>query len=131
MTVKTAEGSADAGRQTEITPRYIVPAARARNGQWLLAGLLLAGAAQLIDVAVLTSADRLPTSWWALLLATAPAPLAAVGAFAPPKVARLAVVVVVAALVAGIIGGITHNGLFFAPALIALVIGGLRLWRLI
>jgi len=131
MTVKTAEGLADAGRQTEVTSHYIVPAARARNGQWLLAGLLLAGAAQLIDVAVLTSADRLPASWWGLLLATAPAPLAAVAAFAPPKVARLAVVVVVAALVVGIIGGITHNGLFFAPALVALMIGGLRLWRLI
>jgi len=39
--------------------------------------------------------------------------------------------VVVAALVVGIIGGITHNGLFFAPALVALMIGGLRLWRLI
>jgi hypothetical protein len=129
MTVKTAEGSSDAGRLTEVTPPYIVPAARARNGQWLLAGLLLAGAAQLIDVAVLTSADRLPASWWALLLATAPAPLAAVAAFAPLRVARLAVVAVVAVLIAGIVGGITHNGLFFAPALVALVIGGLRMWR--
>jgi hypothetical protein len=131
MTVKTAEGSSAAGRPADVTPRYIVPAARARNGQWLLAGLLLAGAAQLIDVAVLTSADRLPSSWWVLLLATAPAPLAAVAAFAPPKIARLAVIVVVAVLVAGIIAGITHNGLFFAPALVALVVGGLRLWRLI
>lgn len=131
MTVKTDEGSADAGRLTEVTSRYIVPAPRARNGQWLLAGLLLAGAAQLIDIAVLTSADRLPASWWLLLLATAPAPLAAVAAFAPPEVARLAVVMVVAALVAGVIGGITHNGLFFAPALVALVIGGLRLWKVL
>jgi hypothetical protein len=131
MTVKTAKGSADAGRPTEVTSRYIVPAPQARNGPWLLAGLLLAGAAQLIDIAVLTSADRLPASWWLLLLATAPAPLAAVAAFAPPKVARLAVGVVVAALVAGVIGGITHNGLFFAPALVALVIGGLRLWKVL
>jgi hypothetical protein len=131
MTVKTAEGSSAAGRLAEVTPRYIVPAARARNGQWLLAGLLLAGAAQLIDVAVLTGADRLPATWWILLLATAPAPLAAVAAFAPAKVARVAVIVVVAVVIAGIIGGITHNGLFFAPALVALVVGGLRLWRLI
>ncbi|HUB41784.1 MAG TPA: hypothetical protein VMA72_23300 [Streptosporangiaceae bacterium] len=129
MTSKTAEIHPDAGRVAALMPADIVPAARARNGQWLLAGLLLSGAAQLIDIAVLTSADRLPASWWALLLAIAPAPLAAVAAFATPKVARLAVVTAVAVLVAGIVGGITHNGLFFAPALVALVVGGVGLWR--
>lgn len=129
MTSKTTEIPTDAGRLAAVAPAHIVPAARARNGQWLLAGLLLCGAAQLIDIAVLTSADRLPASWWTLLLATAPAPLAAVAAFAPPMVARLAVVAAVAVLVAGIIGGITHNGLVFAPALVALVVGGVRLWR--
>ena len=132
MTVKTVEGSADAGRPTEVTSRYIVPAPRARNGQWLLAGLLLAGAAQFIAVAVVTSADRIasPAPWWAVLLATAPTPLAAVAAFAPRTIGRVAVVLAVAAVLAGLIGGIAHNGLFFAPALVALVIGGLRLWRL-
>jgi uncharacterized membrane protein len=129
MTSKTTEGHSAAARLAESAPAHIVPAARARNGQWLLAGLLLSGAAQLIDIAVLTSADRLPASWWALLLAVAPAPLAAVAAFAPPMVARPAVVAAVAMLVAGIGGGITHNGLFFAPALVALVVGGARLWR--
>jgi len=133
MTVETAEGSADARRQTEVTPRYVVPAPRAPNGQWLLAGLLLAGAAQLIAVAVVTSADRIasPAPWWAILLATAPAPLAALAAFAPRTVARVAVVAAVAAVLIGLVGGITYNGLFFAPALVALVMGGLRLWRLI
>jgi hypothetical protein len=132
MTVNTADGSADAGRTTEVTSRYIVPAARARNGQWLLAALLLAGAAQLIAVAVVTSADRIasPAPWWAVLLATAPAPLSAVAAFAPRIIGRVAVVLAVAAVLVGLIGGVTHNGLFFAPALVALVIGGLRLWRL-
>jgi len=132
MTVKTAEGSPDAGRLTAANPAHIVPAARARNGQWLLAGLLLAGAAQLIAVAVVTSADPVarPAPWWALLLATAPAPLAAIAAFAPRAVGRVAVVAAVAAVLAGLIGGITHNGLFFAPALVALVVGGVRLWRL-
>ena len=131
MTVRTAESSADGGRQTEVTPRYIVPAPRARNGQWLLAGLLLAGAAQLIAVAVVTSADRIasPAPWWLVLLATAPAPLAAIAAFAPLAVGRVAVVAAVAAVFAGLIAGITHNGLFFAPALVALIIGGARLWR--
>lgn len=129
MTANTAESPSEARRPAEVTSAHIVPAARARNGQWLLAGLLLSGAAQLIDIAVLTSADRLPASWWALLLAIAPAPLAAVAAFAPPRVARLAVVVAVAVLVAGIVGGITHNGLFFAPALVAMAVGGLRLWK--
>ncbi len=133
MTIKTAAGSADAGRPTEVTSRHIVPAPRARNGQWLLAGLLLAGAAQLIAVAVVTSADRIasPAPWWAVLLATAPAPLAAVAAFAPRTIARVAVVLAVAAVLAGLIGGVTHNGLFFAPALVALVIGGLRLWKVL
>lgn len=129
MTANTAESPSETRRPAEVTPAHIVPAARARNGQWLLAGLLLSGAAQLIDIAVLTSADRLPASWWALLLAIAPAPLAAVAAFAPPRVARLAVVVAVAVLVAGIVGGIIHNGLFFAPALVAMAVGGLRLWK--
>jgi hypothetical protein len=129
MTSRIAEIPADARRVAPLTPADIVPAARARNGQWLLAGLLLSGAAQLIDIAVLTSADRLPASWWALLLAIAPAPVAAVAAFATPMVARLAVVAAIAVLVAGIVGGITHNGLFFAPALVALVGGGVRLWR--
>jgi hypothetical protein len=129
MTSSTAHSPADAGHVAPLAPTHIVPAARARNGQWLLAGLLLSVAAQLIDIAVLTSADRLPASWWTLLLAIAPAPLAAVAAFATPRVARLAVVVAVAVLVAGVVGGITHNGLFFAPALVALVVGGVRLWR--
>jgi hypothetical protein len=49
-------------------------------------------AAQLITIAALTSADRIPASWAGLLLAVAPAPLAALAAFTPVRVARLAVV---------------------------------------
>jgi hypothetical protein len=32
-------------------------------------------------------------------------------------------------LVAGIAGGILHTGLFFVPALVALAVGGVKLWR--
>ena len=31
-------------------------------------------------------------------------------------------------LVAGIAGGILHTGLFFVPALVALAVGGVKLW---
>jgi hypothetical protein len=33
-----------------------------------------------------------------------------------------------AVLVAGIIGGITHTGLFFVPALVVLAVGTAKLW---
>jgi hypothetical protein len=42
---------------------------------------------------------------------------------------RLAAVAGVAALIAGIAGGITHIGLFFVPALVALAVGAVKLWR--
>ncbi len=96
---------------------------------WLRGAFLLAGAAQLITISALLSVDPLAATWSALLLAIAPAPLAALAAFAPAPVARIAAAAAVIALVAGIAGGVLHTGLFFAPALVALVIGGLRLWR--
>jgi hypothetical protein len=68
-----------------------------------------------------------PPSWpWrraALFLAGAAA------AFAPAPVNRLAAAVGVLILVAGIAGGILHTGLFFVPALVALAVGGVKLWR--
>ena len=36
---------------------------------------------------------------------------------------------VVLVLVAGIAGSILHTGLFFAPALVVLAVGGVKLWR--
>jgi hypothetical protein len=97
--------------------------------RWLVGAFLLAAAAQLITVSALVSADPVPATWAALLLATAPAPLTALTAFAPASVARPAAVVATGVLIAGIAGTITHTGLFFAPALVLLVVGGLRLWR--
>ena len=96
---------------------------------WRRAALLLSVAAQLITIAALEGADPLAVTWAALLLAIAPAPLAAVVAFAPAPVARLTAMLDAAVLVAGILGGILHTGLFFVPALAALAVAGVKLWR--
>ena len=68
-------------------------------------------------------------TWAALLLAVAPAPLALAAAFLPARAARLAAPLTVLALVAGIIGEVTHTGLFFLPALAAMTVAAVRLWR--
>jgi hypothetical protein len=101
------------------------PAAVAGSRSWLRAALLLSIAAQLITISALESADPIPVTWAALLLAIAPAPLAAAAAFAPLPAARLAAAV----LVAGIAGQVTHTGLFFVPALVVMAIAGTKLWR--
>src|SRR5271170_2092314 len=80
---------------------------------WRRGALILAGAAQLITISALTSADPLAVTWASLLLAVAPAPLAAAAAFAPAPVNRLAAVIAELVLVAGIAGSIMHTGLFF------------------
>jgi hypothetical protein len=97
--------------------------------QWRRGALLLAGAAQLITISALVSADPLKATWSALLLAIAPAPLAAVSAFAPAPAARLAGVAGLVALAVGIIGGVTHTGLFFVPAFVVLALGMVMFWR--
>jgi hypothetical protein len=96
---------------------------------WRRGALILAGSAQLITISALNSADPLAVTWWSLLLAIAPAPLAAVAAFAPAPLNRLGAVAGVLVLAAGIAGGILHIGLFFVPALVALAVGGVKLWR--
>jgi len=96
---------------------------------WRRGALILAGAAQLITISALNSADPLAVTWWSLLLAIAPAPLAAAAAFAPAPLNRLGAVVGVLVLAAGIAGGIVHIGLFFVPALVVLAVGGVKLWR--
>src|ERR1700728_3935665 len=87
---------------------------------WRRGALILAGAAQLITISALTSADPLAVTWAALLLALAPAPVAAIAAFAPAPVSRLAAAAGVLVLIAGIAGSIVHTGLFFVPALVVL-----------
>ena len=95
---------------------------------WRRAALLLSIAAQLITISALESVDPIPVTWGALLLAIAPAPLAA-ATLAPLPAARLAAPLTAAVLVAGIAGQVTHTGLFFAPALVAMAVAGTRLWR--
>jgi hypothetical protein len=90
---------------------------------------LLAGAAQLITISALVGADPIPATWSSLLLAAAPAPLAAAAAFAPAPVNLLAAVAGIAVLAVGIAPQVTHTGLFFVPALVALAVGAVKLWR--
>ena len=101
----------------------------ARSWPWRRAALLLSVVAQLITLAALTSVDPIPVTWAALLLAIAPAPLALAAAFAPAPVARLAAPLAVVVLVVGIIGQVTHTGLFFLPALAAMAVAARLLWR--
>ena len=96
---------------------------------WRRGALILAGAAQLITISALNSADPLAVTWWSLLLAIAPAPLAAAAAFTPAPLNMLAAIAGVLVLAAGIAGGIMHIGLFFVPALIVLAVGGVKLWH--
>ena len=111
------------------TPARPVPVPAPPSWAWRRAALFLAGAAQLITISALNSADPLPVTWASLLLAIAPAPLAAAAAFAPAPVTRLAAVTGVLVLVAGIAGAIVHTGLFFVPALVVLAVGNVKLWR--
>ena len=96
---------------------------------WRRAALFLAGAAQLITISALVGADPIPATWSSLLLAAAPAPLAAAAAFAPGPVNLLAAVAGIAVLAAGIAAQVTHTGLFFVPALVVLAVGAVKLWR--
>ena len=96
---------------------------------WRRGALILASAAQLITIAALLSANPLSVTWYSLLLAVAPVVLVAAAAFAPAPVNLVAAVAALAAMIAGIVGGFLHTGLFFAPALIVLAIGTAKLWR--
>jgi hypothetical protein len=100
--------------------------------RWLTGAFLLAGAAQLITISaliwIMRSANAVPATWAALLLATAPAPLAAAAAFTRTPIARPGTLVAAVVLIAGIVGAVLHTGLFFAPALVLLVVGGVKLW---
>jgi hypothetical protein len=96
---------------------------------WRRAALLLAGAAQLITISALVGADPIPATWSSLLLAIAPAPLAAAAAFAPAPVNLLAAVAGIAVLAMGSGGQLTHTGLFFLPALVAPAVVAVKLWR--
>ena len=111
----------------------VAPAATAAappSWRWRRAALLLAIAAQLITISALVrDVSPVPATWTALLLAIGPAPLALAAAFAPSPANLLAAAGGVAVMVAGIAGQITHTGVFFLPALAALAVSSVLLWR--
>jgi len=96
---------------------------------WRRGALLLAAAAQLITISLVIGVDAPALTWSVLLLAIVPAPLLVPAAFAPQPISRLAAAAGVVVLVVGLIGQITHIGLFFLPALAVLFVGTLMLWR--
>jgi hypothetical protein len=121
-----ADTSPAQGTATSAVPK---PVSAPPSWPWRRAALFLAGAAQLITISALNSADPLAVTWASLLLAIAPAPLAAAAAFAPARLNLLATVAGVLVLIAGIAGEIVHIGLFFVPALVVLAVGAVKLWR--
>jgi hypothetical protein len=124
MTINTPAASSPSPRVTS-GPVVATP----RSWAWRRAAVLLCIAAQLITISALAGVDPPPASWASLLLAIAPAPLAAAAAFAPVRFCWQAAAAGSAVLVAGIGGAWDHTGLFFVPALVALVAGGAMLWR--
>jgi hypothetical protein len=122
-----AETSPATGTVAPVSP---APVPAPPSWAWRRGALILAGAAQLITISALVTPDYpLAATWASLLLAIAPAPLAAAAAFAPAPVNRLAAVIGVLVLVAGIAGSIMHTGLFFVPALVVLAVGAVKLRR--
>jgi hypothetical protein len=93
---------------------------------WLRGALVAAIAAQLITISALTSADPLTVSWSSLWLAIVPAPAAALAVLAPRNLTRPAIVLDLVLLIVGIVGGITHTGLFFVPELLVLGYAAVR-----
>ena len=124
MTVETGPATTQQTAPVSLWGRSTPP-----SWPWRRGALLLALAAQLITIAALLSVDPLGVTWWSLMLAIAPAPLAAVAAFGPLPVARLVAWLDVAVILAGLIGGVLHTGLFFAPALVVLVVGAVKFSR--
>jgi hypothetical protein len=122
--------SAPADGSSEASPAApTVVSAAPPSWPWRRAALFLAGAAQLVTISALVGADPIPATWSSLLLAVAPAPLAAAAVFAPARVNLLAAVVGIAVLAAGIAGQVTNTGLFFVPALVGLAVGAVKLWH--
>ena len=107
MTIPDAPADTSPAASIPASPA-VPPAPVPPRWPWRRAALFLAGAAQLITISALVGADPLVVTWWSLLLAAAAGVLI---------------------LVAGIAGGILHTGLFFVPALVALAVGGVMLWR--
>ena len=129
MTTQNAPAETSPATSTATQARP-APVPAPPSWAWRRGALILAGAAQLITISALVTPDYpLAATWASLLLAIAPAPLAAAAAFAPAPVNRLVAVIGVLVLVAGIAGSIMQTGLFFVPALVVLAVGAVKLWR--
>lgn len=111
-----------------LTSARVAKRATIPSWPWRRGAMLLSGAAQLITISSLLSADREPATWAMLLLAIAPAPLAAATAFLPARLTRLAAVAAAIVLLVGIIGAVRHTGLFFVPAFAVMVVAIIKLW---
>jgi hypothetical protein len=118
-----------AGTPVLLTSARIARRATVPSWPWRRGAMLLSGAAQLITISALLSADPEPATWSMLLLAIAPAPLAAGAAFLPARLARLTAVAAMVVLLAGIIGAVRHTGLFYVPAFAVMVVAIIKLWR--
>jgi hypothetical protein len=129
MTAETApaDTTVDTASSATAAPQAAVPAPP--SWAWMRGALILAGAAQLITISALTSADPLAATWYSLLLAVAPALLVAAAAFAPAPASLPLAVLAGVVLLVGIIAGIAHTGAFYLPALVVLAVGVARLWR--
>jgi len=88
MTIPNAP--ADISPPASIPASPAVPVLAPPSWPWRRAALFLVGAAQLITISALVGADTLAVTWWSLLLAIAPVPVAAAAAFAPAPVNTLA-----------------------------------------
>lgn len=115
-------------------PVLLVPARVARRAAvpswpWRRGAMLLAGAASLISVSAMLSADPEPASWPMLLLVIGGVPLAAATAFLPARLARLTGIAAALVLLTGIPGAIGQTGWLFAPALVVTAGAVYRLWR--
>src|ERR1700758_2399260 len=104
MTVET--GPAGTQQTVSLWGRSTPP-----SWPWRRRAMVLAVAAQLITISALLRVDPLGVS-----AASGPLPFARAAAWAGAAV-----------ILAGLIGGILHTGLFFAPALIVLVVGAVKL----
>ena len=103
-------GGAPAGSSSEApSAAHALDSPAPPSWPWWRAALFLAGAAQLITISALVGADPIPATWSSLLLAVAPAPLAAATAFASAPVNLLAAAVGIAGLAVGIIAQATHT----------------------
>lgn len=101
---------------------------RGASWPWRRSALLLSGAAQLITISALVGADPPVASWARILLAIAPAPLAALAVLVPVRGRLAAVTVACAVLVTGTAGGWLPTGVLFVPALAAMAGAGYKVW---